>query len=133
MRARPIRTRDDLLAALKPYCPTRACEKALMTLGGAIVLGGFAPPGDLPGWIVEVTARQGQRWYIGLVCDKAKREMRIRWYGHGLTPLVEDKKLVPWAYWTGKADGRRPLTDGDIPQVMGLRRQEAINYENNNL
>ena len=112
MRPRPLHQRDDLIALVREYAPTRACNRAIRE-DRAQVLGGFAPPEGLPYWLVQVDSRHGNRWYIGIICDEPNNRFRPFW------PERPD-----WRHWDGRIGGRS-LKDGDSPNTYALRRAKA--------
>lgn len=81
----------------------------------AVVLGGFASPGTLPRWIVQVRSKHGREWLIAVCCDE-----------QNLKYSIEYPEAVPWEDWIGKSDGKRPLIDGDRPLEFALKRVNAL-------
>jgi hypothetical protein len=80
----------------------------------AVVLGGFTAPGTLPCYIVQVTSRHGRVWNIAVECDEEARTYRVRTLDQ-----------VPWRYWIGVSNGKRPLIDGDDPVEAAYERMKA--------
>lgn len=115
MKARPLRTRTDLLALIRRHAPSRACARSIGD-GRVIVLGGFTPPGGFPRWIVHVQSPHGRDWYAHVICDESRYQYRVQW-------SYEDD--VPWAHWDGQSDGRHPLRDGDTPETVAFKQKEA--------
>jgi len=113
MRARPIRTRAELLELVSRHAPTKACATA-MHERRSTVLGGFTPSKGFPCWMVEVVSRRGSRWIIAVECDEERYEFKIKYLDS-----------VPWESWAGRASGLNPLIDGDRPVESALKRLNA--------
>lgn len=113
MKARPLRSRADLLELVAQHPPTKACATALGERRST-VLGGFTPTEGLPCWIILVKSWRGREWIIAVECDEAKFEFNVKYLD-----------AVPWKCWAGKIGGRNPLIDGDSPDVYALNRLNA--------
>lgn len=112
MKARPIHSREDLIAVVRDHAPTRACERALGE-GRTEVLGGFTPAGGFPYLLVRVTSRFGKAWVLGLEINEAEYRM---------TPFTTNG--IDWAAWDGRIGGRS-LKDGDDPNRYARCRAQA--------
>ena len=113
MKARPLRTRDELLELVAQHAPTKACATA-MREDRAIVLGGFNPVEDFPGWVVRITSRRDREWIVAVECDEVAYKFKVL---HLTT--------VPWANWAGRSTGLNPLIDGDSPNQSAFMRMKA--------
>jgi hypothetical protein len=109
---RPLRTRDDLIRLVAQHAPSRACATAVFD-NRALVLGGFTAPECLPCYVVQVRSQHGREWLIAVEIDDAGRQ-RVKYLD-----------AVPWLYWDGRSDGRRPLIDGDSPTEGAYQRMKA--------
>jgi len=113
MLARPLHSRDDLLARLQ--CPSTACERALRD-DIVTLLGSFAAPGELPFYLVRIQSARGNQWHVGLKID----DEQVRY-----VPFWLDKADIPWQHWDGYRHGTNPIRDGDIPEWCHHRRSCA--------
>lgn len=112
MKARPIHSRDDLIAVVRDHAPTRACERAIGE-GRTEVLGGFTPVEGFPFLLLRVTSRFGKAWLLGLQFKESHNTMKPIW-----------PETVPWADWDGRVGGRS-LKDGDDPKRYARYRARA--------
>jgi hypothetical protein len=110
---KPLRTRDDLLRLVAQHAPSRACATAVFD-NRALVLGGFTAPECFPCYIVRVRSKHGREWFIACDVDEDTGRHQIRHI-----------EAVPWRYWVGRSDGRRPLIDGDDPIRSSYQRMKA--------
>lgn len=99
---KPLRTRDDLLALVKAYAPTKACASAIED-GRAIVVGGFRDENVFPGYVVQVRSRHNRVWTVHLpISESTMMILTPRW-----------RWTIDWKDWDGVFGGKRPLIDGD--------------------
>lgn len=110
---KPVRTKSDLIRELRPFCPTRVCERA-MDEGRVTVIGGFTPPNDFSQWVIRIESRYGQIWYLSLCCDTNTNRYKIRLY-------MEDE--VPWKYWDGE-NCNSAIVRGEVSEEC-VRKQGA--------
>jgi len=112
MKPRPMHSRDDLIQQIRPYVPTRACDRAVGE-GRVEVFGGFAPPEGFPYFLLQVTSYFGKQWRLGLEVREAENR---------LVPLSVE--TVDWSIWDGRTGGRS-LKDGDDPVRYARYRAHA--------
>lgn len=110
---KPLRTKNDLTALVAQHAPSTACARAIFE-NRAQVLGGFAPVEGLPSYVVHVRSYYGKDWFIAVLVDEAALRHRIRY--------LDD---VPWELYIGKMNGKRPLIDGDTPNVSAFNRMRS--------
>jgi len=115
MKAKPIRTRAELLAILALKAPLASQRRAIAE-DRSILLGGFTPPEELPFYLVQINSYHGQKWFAALVLDEANYRMRIRWY---------DEADIPWQHWNGVPGGEPSLNNGDYPIAVSYKRMKA--------
>lgn len=110
---KPLRTKNDLIALVAQHAPSNACARALSE-NRATVLGGFAPIEGLPSYVVHVRSYHGKDWFIAVLVDEPSLRHRIRYL-----------EVVPWEMYIGKMNGKRPLIDGDKPNVSAFNRMRS--------
>jgi len=98
-----IRTRDNLIEYLEENTSgryLRALQNHNENLGAfEQVLSGIDP-----GWIVKVTSKYGNIYYLGITLSKIFPGCR--------TCILKE---VPWKYWIG-GQSKNPLYQGDDPE-----------------
>ena len=101
---KPIHHRNELLALTADLAPTNACRRAVEH-GTPTVLGGFAPAGGFPQWIVHVKGVH-QEWYVCIIMNTQLRRHQSK---------LINKADIPWDAWIGNSHGTNPLLEGDNP------------------
>ena len=111
-------SRDHLITHMA-RCPLRRCVlRALDDPYGKVEnLGGFVhiPPGDGPGFIVAVTSKHGQTWYVAAVF-------------RGMDWVVRIVPEVPWQWWVGEYSAN-PLYMGDQSDEYQEKKTEALSRQ----
>ena len=112
-----IRDRADIIALVARSAASPACRRACLT-GKVEVLGGFSelPPSDKPGWILQITAKHGTVFLIGVIPNDLQHRYQV-W-------TLEE---VPWHLWVGRplAGAAYSVYQGDRPVSYDLRRDQA--------
>lgn len=107
-------SRDHLIAHLAT-CPLRPSILRAIDdpWGKEELLGGFSkiPPGGQPGFILAITSRHGQTWYVAAVVPTT-----------GYKPIVRVLETVPWQWWVGDDGIKKPLYAGDRPDEYKEKR-----------
>lgn len=115
-----IETRTQLIDFIVAHAPSGSVSRACYE-GTVNVLGGFTevPPSTRPGWIVVVTSRFGQMWYVAIQPNEDTRKFEVR-----------EIERVPWKNYIGRDDrGGYSIYDGDDPMksCSAQRRNQATN------
>jgi len=113
---RVIRHRDDLVDLAIAAAPTTAAANAIRR-GNFQALGGFAPPGGLPYFVVEFWTDRGRRWTMAITPLDMTGRNRCRL----VAPIA-----LPWEHWAGRHRKRpwHPVT-GDLPETCVMRKMKA--------
>lgn len=113
MRPRPLHHREDLIALLAPYAPSRACARAIHE-GRTEVFGEFQTDEGRPMLLVRVTGRY-RHWTLGVIIYEDQYYFRLVY-----------PSMIDWTRWAGDQGRGHPLGDGDNPDLYARKRDDGI-------
>lgn len=113
-----IRRITDLLVVLQRLAPSDACKKAIESnySDSLKMYGEFEDAiTKNPYWIVRVRSAMGKEWLLRVAPDPTGV---LGWY---IVYRIEPEGIT-WKEWKGTNKGTNRLVDGDISEIMSMKK-----------